>query len=1027
LPEPPVESSLPGDDPSCAPWAKFCHCGGPADVTVVHDTDLVPYLVRLSDPGDTIAAVLAASHELLDFQSHDVRVLDCATGLELNGSNPAAGRCLWVTRSTPVAEMDFADVFTVSPTLPWVAESTDVPEVPPITVEAPISDAACSAGPVAHPLEPLASLSAERLLLVSEPSVTDLSLMNALRAQTMDSQARKQTLANQGTVWADDEMMYHMQQMHTVAKKPTWAVIDPLLCAEAVKRPSSSLISQWIRSLDFKPTAILGVVCVNHHWSPFIWTWTSHCVIASSWDIPGSPPIELSVLHQAIAMAVGSRTFTVHVVHRSFAVEQLCGICALRFIDHMLRGKMLPTSTQEAMQLDAIGRSLFVAHLDEVSTVPRPWIFGAGLDPRASDRLHGLLTEHGVDSSQVKNRASLLLQAIGLATAQKALTSGQPWRALKAAANQCRPPFQLVLSSELEASVGKKAAQGGLKGKKKNLNPSGKPHAKPEAPPGLDPAKLLLEEGAFATPSGEPLGQVGLQDIGPFMSGVVVCTLDQASAYLRAGQLVSQGSLALLLLNVDAAQLQTTLAWSFLRVILRCQANGEPILVPVYLVQLGQQLVVSKPSAPASEALHEPAACLKVSIYRDSVEDWDQVVRAPVKYFLGLVPPLQACRNDQSMQSCSCPKWHQPADSVVADPVLDVWRRQWVSTSFKPTAAEHADIFIVNFRCLESQLEAILAYSGRGGVFFEPRSLDSKDPNLDYQVLWLPKTDKAELLRLQQCTAGVLGVARVGSRLGLRTKLADAPELAKVLKPGSVFLAAGTRSTYELGPLPFGCDRLTVGKLCAQWRWQARPLHPCRSVDGVLGNMWRVQASTPPPCAVVLYQGNEVVITKVSESPAAPSPMSGQVIGNTATVQLCSKEPSPPLDPWLKNDPWAPAAPAALTSPVVPDSKATIREVENRIEKSLLEKISAHQLEVDSSTTEARFAALEQQVQSLTAHQQQMEASIDASAQRADAQIAALQTQVSTQIDQQGQHIQGMFQAQLLQIEALLNKRARTE
>ena len=179
------------------------------------------------DPGDTIAAVLAASHELLDFQSHDVRVLDCATGLELNGSNPAAGRCLWVTRSTPVAEMDFADVFTVSPTLPWVAESTDVPEVPPITVEAPISDAACSAGPVAHPLEPLASLSAERLLLVSEPSVTDLSLMNALRAQTMDSQARKQTLANQGTVWADDEMMYHMQQMHTVAKKPTWAVIDP--------------------------------------------------------------------------------------------------------------------------------------------------------------------------------------------------------------------------------------------------------------------------------------------------------------------------------------------------------------------------------------------------------------------------------------------------------------------------------------------------------------------------------------------------------------------------------------------------------------------------------------------------------------------------------------------------------------------------------------------------------------------------------------------------------------------------------
>jgi hypothetical protein len=148
----------------------------------------------------------------------------------------------------------------------------------------------------------------------------------------------------------------------------------------------------------------------------------------------------------------------------------------------MLRGKMLPTSSQEAMQLHAIGRSLFVAYLDSVTQVPRPWIFGAGLDPKASDRLHGLLSEHGVDSTQVKNRASLLLQAIGLATAQKALTSGQPWRALKAAANQCRPPFQLVLSAELEASVGKKASQGGLKGRKKNQPTVGKPQNKPEAP-----------------------------------------------------------------------------------------------------------------------------------------------------------------------------------------------------------------------------------------------------------------------------------------------------------------------------------------------------------------------------------------------------------------------------------------------------------------------------------------------------------------------------------------------------------------
>ena len=614
LPEPPVELSLPGDDLTDTPWVQFCHKGGPDEVTVVHATDLTPYMVRLHDAEVTIASVLAASVELLDFQGQDVRVLDCASGLQLPMSQPAAGLCLWITKGAPEEDVDLCEPFAISPTVPWVAETPD-PVGAAVDEPRASSESDDKSAESASPLEPLASLSAERLLLVSEPSVTDLTLLSALRAQPMDSQARKQTLANQGTVWADDEMLYHMMQMHSVAMKPTWAVIDPLLCAEALKRPSSSLISQWIRSLDFRPTAILGVVCVNQHWIPYIWTWTPHCLIASSWDIPGSPPLELTVLHQAMALAVGSRTHTVHVVHRKFAVEQLCGICALRFIDHMLRGKMLPTSSHEAMQLHSIGRSLFVAHLDSVSQVPRPWIFGAGLDPKASDRLHGLLSEHGVDPNQVKNRASLLLQAIGIATAQKALTWGQPWRALKAAANHCRPPFQLVLSAELEASVAQKAAQGGLKGKKKNQSQIGKLPPKSEAPPGLDPAKLQLEEGAFVTPAGEALSQIGIQDIGPFKSGVALCTLDQASAFLRAGQLVSQGSLALVLLNADASQLQTALAWSFQRVILRCQANGEPILVPVYLVQLGQQVVVSKPVAPASDVLHAPAACLKVAIY----------------------------------------------------------------------------------------------------------------------------------------------------------------------------------------------------------------------------------------------------------------------------------------------------------------------------------------------------------------------------------------------------------------------------
>ena len=417
---------------------------------------------------------------------------------------------------------------------------------------------------------------------------------------------------------------------------------------------------------------------------------------------------------------------------------------------------------------------------------------------------------------------------------------------------------------------------------------------------------------------------------------------------------------------------------------------------------------------------------MKVAIYRDSVGDWDQVVRAPVKYLLGLLPPLQVCSGNSPDQSCTCPKWHPPPGSCVEDPVLDVWRRQWVSLTYQACSAERAEIFLVNVRCLETQLESTLGLSGRHGLFLEPRSLDARDSHMEYQVLWLPKVDIAELTRLQQCTAGALGLARVGSRLGIRSRLKDAPSVAQALKPGSVFLASGSRSTFELGPLPFGCDRLTVSKLCGQWGWKARPLHPCRTVDGTLGNMWRVQACTPPPNNVAHYQGSEIVITKVSDTDQPAQHSAAQIIGNSATVQLCTKEAAPATDPWLKHDPWAPAPGLPNPSPQA-DAQSSIKEVEARITQNVWDKFNAGTMEVDSNATEARFAALEQQVQSLTAHQQQMEVAIEESSRKSDNQIAALQAQVTTQIDNQGHHIQGMFQAQLQQIEALLTKRARME
>ena len=528
----------------------------------------------------------------------------------------------------------------------------------------------------------------------------------------------------------------------------------------------------------------------------------------------------------------------------------------------------------------------------------------------------------------------------------------------------------------------------------------------------------------FTTPDGTGLSQLQMNAIGPLAQGVILTTPDEASAYLKAGQLVSKGGLALLLINVDEGQLSTALTWSFLRVVLRCQANSEPMIVPAVLIQLGQVVVVPKSDHGPCDVLHAPAACCKVAVYRDLVEvDWAQVIKSPVKFVLAHLAPLQVCRQSSPQAPCTCTKWHPASDAVVEDPVLDVWRRQWVSMSFRPVAPEQADVFLFNMRILDSLSLRVLACSGRHGIFIEPRSLDARDPLLSFQVLWLPKTPLDELLRAQ-----VIGLARLGSRLGVRSKVEDAPELARQLKPGSIFLAAGTKVTYELGALPFGMDRLTVSRLCSQWGWQARPLHPSRSVDGALGNLWLVQASTPPPMTVARYQGSEVVITKVqerAETAPAGNP-SSQVIGSTTTVQLCTKTAAAPAtDPWLLNDPWGPGPSAPAAQPI--DHTASLREFEARLESKLLAKFPAD-MDVDSqSQTDARFAALEHLVQSLVMSQQTMEAKIDDNAVRADNQIAAVQAQVSHQLDSQGQHMQALFASQMQQIEALLSKKHRTE
>ena len=88
--------------------------------------------------------------------------------------------------------------------------------------------------------------------------------------------------------------------------------------------------------------------------------------------------------------------------------------------------------------------------------------------------------------------------------------------------------------------------------------------------------------------------------VGPMSEGVVVTTWMQAEPYMKAGQIVSAGPLAFVVLQGPSSGSltgPTSLNVSRVTVPARCLANNEPLLLEASLVQLGSVAVAKTVSA----------------------------------------------------------------------------------------------------------------------------------------------------------------------------------------------------------------------------------------------------------------------------------------------------------------------------------------------------------------------------------------------------------------------------------------------
>lgn len=893
--------------------------------------------------------------------------------------------------------------------------------------------------PPAVPQHPLTSIKGNAFLHMLPPQVSTVCQAESLRKQTISRQDRIAICNNQGSIWGDDEVLWHLEQMchrlphdyHDSFGK--LVVLGPLLASGWLHGSNFHDLKMWFEAQSC-PRGIITAFIDQGHWTPLVLSCEEHIILAFAGGTDDREKEAVRNLVQKFAFAL-SREKTDFTFEKPSYEHQCCGAYVIAFVAHMLTSRPLPKTCDELMQFHDHSRTLFTTTLQKnlcQNLCLHPWTWGAGKETAntAVDKLVPFLRERGVDPDRVQTRAQSAVKAIGAAEVLKAIDSANPWKSLKTLATNVK--FQLVLHDELQQHIAGKAGQEVGKGPKKaraNRVP------KQPDPIVLDPSKLQVPNGTFSS-GGEDLQQLAPSQIGPLAKGVVVVTSSEAEPFLKANQLVSGEPLALLVLNAPSTRWSTTLACTRVTVPARCVMNQEPLLLEASLIQIGKGIVEKQIGSSKLAIDTVKVSTLKVIVYKDEVQiAWEAFVAGPVKYIVSQVPLLKLCQE----RDCKCQCWRNTEEEQVSAAIVDVWRRQYLRQGFKPENPSSATIFTVCIRVPSCLQDRIIEVAGHGGVYVEPRTLDAREIDRSFDVVWIPRADKSSVTHLRQTNPMVAGITRLGEGWGLRVKSEQAHLVHQVVRPDAVFLEQGPRLQYNVSPIPFGTDRQALSRALKNSGWEVKPIQPVGSVEGGRGNTWNVVATKPPPSNIISMSHGDVVISTIKSVDKSKSDQMKPVAASS-TLNLCGanrvQHPSGTKDPWVLQDPWQAyqgPRPEAVTRGAT-DASESLKQLEQRIEMAVLSKVPQQPTSMEQDDVPDRVLVLEKQVNTLMSKQQQMEVNIQDHHAHHTAQLSQLQgqlnaqgQQVAIQLESQQQNIKSMFDSQMAQIRGLLSKRPRED
>ena len=153
--------------------------------------------------------------------------------------------------------------------------------------------------------------------------------------------------------------------------------------------------------------------------------------------------------------------------------------------------------------------------------------------------------------------------------------------------------------------------------------------------------------------------------------------------------------------------------------------------------------------------------------------------------------------------------------------ILDVWDRQSLDAKLARTQIGQAEVFAFLVRVTEKFADHLMPSAAVDGIYFEPRTMDGRQPAPQFHVIWTPRKTLAEVRLARSQTEVKTTIVRMGPRLGLRVSREHAEQVHKQHRPDLMFLDGQELRPYKVGPFPYGSTKASLSKGFKHLGWNA--------------------------------------------------------------------------------------------------------------------------------------------------------------------------------------------------------------